>query len=237
MTSPAKKVKATVETVVETTAPIGHNSNEANTTTKPALTLLFNLVDLFKGEKAILARLAAVMKTATEAQREYQLVALSAIQHSLTSGDITIIQKIIAEFPEGMRKDSLSAYFDKYACVDFVQRKTLEATNILYLAEGTKGAEEFVPIYSRIKRDNMLKNGWFEAAATNWWYKATKQTEYKGFSFLDALDNLIRQAEKKLNKPNEQDDVTAQEVAEMKLVRDRLFRAKTSEEATITVAA
>jgi hypothetical protein len=202
MTSPAKKAKQAVAaaTVSEATpATIGHNSGEA--VAKPELTLLFKKTELITGEKAILSLISTVFETVVDAQRKIQLAALSAVEHSLKHGDITIIEKMLNTIPEGMRKDSLAAYFDKYACVNFVQD------------EETK---KYKPVYSREKRDNMMKNGWYDAAATNWWYKATKVTEYVPFelSQLQAnLEKMLGQAAKKAAKDAPDDFAIKQALA------------------------
>ena len=217
MTSPAKKPKVAVAKMVENPIVLDKVKQDTTTPAPVELTLLFKKEELLTKEKDILDTLKDAMADGVSSQRKFQLVALSAVSHALIHGDITIIEKTINGVPEAMRKDSLCAYFDTYACVDFIKD------------EETK---KYKPIYSREKRDNMMKNGWFDAAATNWWYRATKQTEYVPFTFgafEGQLISLLKKAKKQAAKDLPNDTLANQIFAKFEMNLGEIHRLINSE--------
>ncbi len=198
-------------------------ASAANTPAKPEVTLLFQQSELYKTDKELLNAMDIALKTSTEVMREYQKIALSAIVHIMQHGQIATIRKLYDKFPEGMRKDALGAYFDKYAPVSFDKQDNPET-----------GKAELVINFSKEKRDEMKKSGWYAQAATNWWYKAAKQAEYKGFDFMEQFQRFVMQAKKKAENPKEGDNVSLLQVEALVKVMDDLHRQS---QATVAQAA
>lgn len=180
---------------------------------KDAPTLMFQQSELYKTEKELLSALALMIKTTGETQKEIQKLALSAIVHIMQHGQIATIRKFYHEFPESMRKDALGAYFDKYAPVTFKNVVNEET-----------GKSEVVISFSKEKRDLLLKSGWYVNAATKPWWKAAKQTEYKGYDFMESLMKFAMQAKRHAEKPKEGDKVSVQHVNALLQLVDGLHK-------------
>jgi hypothetical protein len=59
-------------------------------------------------------KINAIKKSASELQSEIQLSAVNAVGYSILHGDITIGQKLLDALPNGVRKASLVAFFEKH---------------------------------------------------------------------------------------------------------------------------
>jgi hypothetical protein len=134
---------------------------------------------------------AAITKASTagmKVQQEYQKIACSAILHLGQHKDIRVIRHILDTLPVGLRKQSLSAFFDAFAPVAFD-----EAGEVTY--DKTKA----------------VKLG--EALKTSWWL-AAKEPVYKPFVFMDELNKLLARAEKRVATatPDKGDSLSQKEV-------------------------
>lgn len=59
-------------------------------------------------------KINAIKKSASELQSEIQLAAVNAVGYSIEHGDITIGQKLFDALPNGVRRASLVAFFEKH---------------------------------------------------------------------------------------------------------------------------
>ena len=200
----AKKVNTSAEVAKAVSSPV-------------EIAVLFKETELYTGEKAIFKALESAYVQAQDINKEYQKIALSCIKHSMLHGDITVISRLIDRFPEGLRKDSLSAYFDKFGCVNFIPQNQLDSKNPLFDAKSTK----VVAVYSKEKREKMKKDGWYLQAATNWWYRAAKQTEYKPVVDIEQLQRLIGMLVNKAKHPKEGDKINPALVDELVLLSNK----------------
>lgn len=183
----AKKVNVQAEVAKAST------SNEA--------TVLFKQSELYKTEAAIKKAVDAIGVTTATINREYQKIALSLLCHAMQHGDVTVIERginyMFDDFSKGMRKDSMYAWFDKYAPVNIEKQKVKDANG--------KDVSKQVVVYSKEKREKMKKDGWYVQAANNLWYNAAKQTEYVPFNLDEYLIKVAGYLQKKAKSPKEGD--------------------------------
>ena len=154
--------------------------------------VFFTKAQLYKTTKSIEAAIAKAVVAGNAVQVEYQKIACSAIVHVGQHGDIRIIRNLLETMPEGMRQNSMAAFFDKYAPVAFD-------------AEG-------VAHYDKTKS---VRLG--EALEAAWW-KTLKPETYTPFVFADEVQKLYDKAQKRFAKadPSKGDAIT---VAQLDLLQ------------------
>lgn len=135
-----------------------------------------------------------------EAQNMYQIAACAAIQHLGKHKDIRVLRNLVEGMPDGLRKDSMSKFFDLYAPVSFT--------------------DEGEMLYDAAKP---VKLG--EALEKSWWTAKVPQP-YKPFNFVDELEKLITKSQRKLDKidPEKGDDLTPRDINEAKALLAKLRR-------------
>lgn len=135
---------------------------------------LISKAQLYKTAKSIEAAIAKAVIAGNAVQLEYQRIACSAIVHVGQHGDIRIIRNLLETMPEGLRRNSMAAFFDKYAPVSFD-------------AEGVAHHDKTKPV----------RLG--EALEAGWW-KAIKSETYTPFVFRDEVQKLYDKAQKRFAK-------------------------------------
>lgn len=133
---------------------------------------------LYTTLKAIDEAIASASSQANDVQIEFQKIACSVIVHLGKNFDIRVFNRMLDAMPEGMRKDSMAAFFDKYSVVAFDE-------------EGQAGI-------------NKTKGTKLGEALTNPWWKAKKAMPYVPYSFIEKLKEFKAQAEKRAKKADKQ---------------------------------
>jgi hypothetical protein len=191
---------------------------KAETKAQPEETLLFKESQLYKTQAELDKAFATHVKQAESAQKGFQLDALSAIAHIVQHGNINTIQNMYDNFPEGSRKDAFGQYFINFAPV------TGELTEVTDKSTG-KAKKRFIFTLDKAKRKEMQLNGWFNTAASKWWYKTKKQAETSEYDYLTQLIKLAKAGESHLKKPEgKRGNVTAEMVQLTKDLADSLHR-------------
>lgn len=198
MTNTKKSVAKALPEVTTAATAAGNITEELNYFVKPEQTI--------KSKKAILAKIDSMTVSLADWTKDMQILAVSCVEHSLKHGDITVITPLLKALEgSAIYTNALCAYFEKYCCVNF---------------EKDEETKKIKPVYSREKRDEMMKSGWFEAAATNMWHKAAKQPVYVPFNLEVQLDKIINMAMKRKDKG----EVDTKQLAEVVRVRDAIHR-------------
>lgn len=125
--------------------------------------LLTNTTDI---EKAI----TSVSNRGKKWQKDVQVVALSALNHSIQHNDPIYINRLVEAMPNGSRNNSLRAWFEMFGNVEY-------------------NTESKMFVYSRARKDKHNLDGAIDTP----WYEATKEAEYKPF-------NLDTEASRLCNK-------------------------------------
>ena len=163
----------------------GATSTEAKET---AQVQLVSEKTLYASTKAIEAAIAEASTKGNELQLEYHKIACSVIVHLGRNFDIRVFNRLIDTMPEGLRKDSMQAFFDKYSVIVFDDNG--EAS-----IDKTKGTR-------------------LGDALANAWWKAKKATPYIPYNFLDTLKKALDVAQKRAKKA-EQAKVNGKPEAEL----------------------
>lgn len=141
---------------------------------------------------------------------ELQRIACSHILHLGKHRDIMVIRRFLENgMAENNRKDSMVAFFEKYAQVN------------------VDGEGEIT--FAKDKRTDMA------GALSKAWYKMTKPSIYKGWVFSVELAKFLEAAEKHANKPKVGDEVTPMQIAALVKLRNDLHSQESTE--TVAVAA
>lgn len=157
------KQKATKEKSVKANAPVIAESK------------------LFKTDTEIAKAIVAAEKKGASLQSDYQRIAASAIVHLAKHKDIRIIRRMMEQFPEGLRRNTMLAYLERFGQVT-VQN-----------VEQEKGSEQVIVFDAKKKLD-------LNGALTTQWWKAAKEPEYKPLDLEAMINNVINLAEKRLQK-------------------------------------
>lgn len=161
---------------------------------------------LYKTEADIAKAIVAAEKKGNSVQNEYWTIAASLLVHLAKHKDIRIIRRVIEGFPEGMRKNSMLAYFEKFGSV----RVLTEENAITF--KGQKGDI----VYDAKRKLNLAG-----ALETPWW-KAAKEPEYKAFDLDKMIDNVIRLADRKMKdgvSADKGDKLDAKKLAALKALQ------------------
>lgn len=140
---------------------------------------------LYKTAKAIEMAIAKAVVAGNALQVEYQLIACSLMTHLHQHKDIRLIRNFLGSLPEGMRKKSMSVYFEKFAQVMF----------------DDEGEVHF---------DKERKLDLAGALALGWW-KAAKETPYIPVNLL-YIQKYIQTLLNKIDKAAAKGEVVPTEV-------------------------
>ena len=127
---------------------------------------------LYASTKAIEAAIAEASAKGNALQLEYHKIACSVIVHLGRNFDIRVFNRLIDTMPEGLRKDSMQAFFDKYSVVTFDD----EGQASIDKAKGTRLGD----------------------ALANAWWKAKKATPYIPYNFMETLKKVLDVAQKRV---------------------------------------
>lgn len=166
---------------------------------------------LYKNTKQINTAIANAVKAGNAVQVEYQRIACSAIKHLEEHKDIRVIRHLLETLPEGMRRKSMSAFFDKFASVSFSQNEETGKTEVTY---------------NKDKKSNLV------AALTFAWWKAAVESQYVPFDLAVELAKLINRAESKLKKgvsSEKGDKVSAEQIAQLSALQMQLANSPVDE--------
>lgn len=130
--------------------------------------------DILSKTKAIETAIVAASKAGNSVQRDYQVIALSLIQHVGKHGDIRLVRTMLDTFPESLRKDAMEKYLLEFGAM----RK--DDANVFHY-DGEKA--------TRLG----------DALSTAWW-KTIKQQGYTPFVFEVELQKLIDRCSNRLTK-------------------------------------
>ena len=179
------KVKQTeAAPAVAVTAPDSNESAVAAVIVAPALTE----DKLLTTTKEIEQVIADAVTTSKSAMELYQLAACSTIVHLHKHSDIRLVRRLIDTIPEGIRKASMMAFFDRFAKVAF--------------------DDDDVATFDKDKTTDLA------GALAMPWYKAKVQESFKPFNLLEVLIRARKQTAKKLEKGIQLDkgDLASQEM-------------------------
>lgn len=179
------KTEAATAPAVAVAVPVANEVTAiAAVSSQPALTEDKLLVTTKEIEQAI----AAAVTISKDAMELYQLAACSTIVHLHKHSDIRLVRRLIDTIPEGMRKASMMAYFDRFAKVTF--------------------DDDDVATFDKDKSTDLA------GALAMPWYKAKSQESFKPFNLLEVLIRARKQTAKKLEKGIQLDkgDLASQEM-------------------------
>jgi len=72
---------------------------------------------LIEGSKAIAEAIDSIARRGKKLDREIQIAALSAMQHHVEHGDVTLINRLIVSMPKGSRVNALRAFIETFGAV------------------------------------------------------------------------------------------------------------------------
>ena len=144
--------------------------------------------------------------SAVDLQREYQVIACSAIVHLGTFWDISVIRNLFDSMPDSLNVNSMKEFMNKYAPVKY-----------------DEDGQVFVDKNRSVSLGEAMENAW---------YKAKPQAPYKPFDFTAELDKLLKRAGKKLETPKAGDVVTQ---AQIEAVRETFYKIKPKAEDKVNV--
>ena len=81
-------------------------------TNKPAFALI-------SGAANIKAAIDSIERRGKKMDRDIQVAALSAMQHHVEHGDVTLINRLVASMPKGMRVNALRAFIETFGAVRY----------------------------------------------------------------------------------------------------------------------
>lgn len=81
-------------------------------TNKPAYTLI-------SGVAAIKSAIDSIARRGKKLDRDIQVAALSAMQHHVEHGDVTLINRLVDSMPKGSRVNALRAFIETFGAVRF----------------------------------------------------------------------------------------------------------------------
>lgn len=166
-----------------------------------------NVKNLYTTTKQITQATDVAAKVGANLQLEYQKIACSAIKHIGEHKDVRIIRHVLDTLPEGMRKKSMSAFFDRFAPVKFGENETTGEAEVTYAAD---------------KQAKLV-----EALIFPWW-KASVESTYVPFDLERELAKLIQRAETKLKRgvsAEKGDNVTPEQVTALSTIMLQLHNA------------
>jgi hypothetical protein len=95
-------------------------------TNKPAFKLI-------SGSGAIKAAIDSIARRGKKLDRDIQVAALSAMQHHVEHGDVTLINRLVDSMPKGSRVNALRAFIETFGAV----RYDTESKNFLHIKGAT----------------------------------------------------------------------------------------------------
>lgn len=154
---------------------------------------MFKPEQLFKTTAEIEKAVKVAVKSGETLGKAYQRIACSAIVHLSQHKDIRIVRNILETMPPVLRKQAMAAFFDRYASV------RVDAEGVFH--------------YDAKKKAKLGE------ALEKPWQSTIRDQEYRPFVFEQAVMELIKKAETRLDKglhPEKGDKVTIAQVDALK---------------------
>lgn len=157
-------------------------------TNKPAFTLI-------AGAKSINAAIESIQRRGKKLDKDIQIAALSAMQHHVEHGDVTLINRLVSAMPKGSRVNALRTFIDTFGAV----RYDTESKRFVHV----KG-----------KTFNI------EAAMKVMWTEFKPESAYTPITDpLKQFDRLVSQFEKDVAEMGDQSKVTPEMITALKAAK------------------
>lgn len=92
---------------------------------------------LISGAAQIKSAIDSIERRGKKYDRDVQIAALSAMQHHVEHGDVTLINRLVDAMPKGSRVNALRAFIEKFGAV----RYDVESKKFVHVKGGTFGLD------------------------------------------------------------------------------------------------
>ena len=157
-------------------------------TNKPAFALI-------SGAANIKAAIDSIMRRGKKYDRDVQIAALSAMQHHIEHGDVTLINRLVAAMPTGSRVNALRAFIETFGAVRFDPESKM-----------------FVHVKGGVFR--------LDEAMAVMWYEFKPETAYQPITDpFKRFDMLVSQFERDMKEMGDNSKVTPEMIAALKAAK------------------
>ena len=163
-------------------------------TNKPAFALI-------SGAANIKAAIDSIERRGKKYDRDVQIAALSAMQHHIEHGDVTLINRLVDAMPKGSRVNALRAFIETFGAVRF----DAESKTFLH----TKG-----------------KDCRMDAAMQIMWHEFKPEPAYQPITDpFKRFDQLVSQFERDMKEMGDDSKVTPEMIAALKAAKSQAIAA------------
>lgn len=163
-------------------------------TNKPAFALI-------SGAANIKAAIDSIERRGKKYDRDVQIAALSAMQHHIEHGDVTLINRLVDAMPKGSRVNALRAFIETFGAVRF----DAESKKFVHVKGGTFRLDDAMQIM---------------------WNEFKPETAYQPITDpFKRFDQLVSQFERDMQEMGDQSKVTPEMIAALKSAKASAIEA------------
>ena len=156
---------------------------------------------LISGTAAIKSAIDSIARRGKKLDRDIQVAALSAMQHHVEHGDVTLINRLVDSMPKGSRVNALRAFIETFGAVRF----DVESKKFVHLRGATFRLDDAMQVM---------------------WSEFKPETAYKPITDpLKRFDQLVAAFEKDMAEMGDASKVRPEMVAALKAAKAEALKA------------